>query len=540
MAILFPFSVNWKSSFTKTLSYKTEVLVSRDKTEERFAARSQPRTALDFDASPMRTDVAKAAALLFKDLQGEFIVPESPTFVRATTDRVLGFDSFIVADPAPFWIAAGLWVVVTTSAGLEAFLVVSVATGTVTIAGTLAGDMTAGAKVYPGLVGRLDQGSKVNLMTTRAANFPVTFNADPGATNYRAQGFPPSPDHQDGRVASVTTPLNTTTYFSLAQLGLTAESVDLGTTHLSVHVHADWVGVGLGVGMTLDGYTSAHVAFYADNGSGSHATTALPGGTYDASGTTSTSGDRVLTLLIKPGTRHIGFHPQAIATIPFYTSVVYSIQNEYYILPVNDSYQKFYRDTPILVIRPNWSANVNLTGVGNLETVDYSNGPVENYSFLTWNSITTQAVFMRRDAAEVERLEALFNEVHGQHGEFYMPTWLEDFDVTTGTAAGTTTLQTPGLTLFQSYAGSEFHKAAIVFWRDGTFQINPVVSIAGAGLNSLTTFGNVWDQAINPGNVYMMCWLPRCRFMIDTLTLEYLTDNKVTTQLTYKILKELT
>lgn len=537
MAILFPFKPNWKNGFTKTLTYKTEVLVTRDRTEQRLARRVQPRTAFEFTANPVRTDVAKAAALFFKDIQGEFIMPEFPLYERNTVDRIAGFDNVVLTDPAPYWAAVGFWIVIETSAGLEGFLVASVAGGTVTIDGTLAGDALTGAKVYPGVFGRLDQASKLAALTSRAATFGVNFNADPSNKNYPAQTVPLYDGAASGLLRNVTTPIGgATTYFTLAQLGLTEEEVETGRVHLRVTVHSTFKDSG---GGDMDGYLSAHVAFYADNGSGAHATTALPGQTFDDSGFVTGEGTKTLDLVLSPLTKHVGFKPQVISTIPIYTLATYSVVNTIIWIPETDAVQGYFNETPTLFIRPNWSSPVNLTAIGALEQVDYDQGPVENYSYLTWNAISTQAVFMRRDQAEIDRLVQLFNDLHGQQGEFYMPTWLEDFDVTTGAAAGATTLTTPGLTLYQSYADSEFHKTMVIFWRDGTFQMNPVVSIAGAGLNSLTTVYYPWTQDVNPSNVYMACWFNRCRFMIDTLTLDYETDNKVTTQLTYKIVKEL-
>jgi len=536
MAILFPFKPNWKNGFKKTLNYKTEVLVTRDRTEQRLARRAKPRTTFEFTANPVRTEVAQASALFFKDIQGEFIVPEFPLYERNTTDRVAGFDNVVLTDPAPYWAAVGFWIVIETSVGLEAFLVASVSGGTVTIAGTLAGDALTGAKVWPGVLGRLDQASKLAAMTSRAATFNVSFDVDPSNKNYPAQTVPFNDGAISGILRHPATPIGgTTTYYTLAQLGLTEELVETGRVHLQVSVHSTFVNTNNGSDMP--GYLSAYAAFYADNGFGAHATLPLPGQAFEDSGDVTGEGTKTLDLLLSPLTKHVSFQPQVLSTIPFYTMATYSVVNTVRWVPETDDVQGYFNGVPTLFIRPNWASPVNLTAIGALERVDYDSGLVENYSYLTWNAVSTQASFMRRDRGEIDRLVQLFNTAKGQQGEFYMPSWLEDFDVAIGAAAGATTLLTPGLTLYQSYAGSEFHNTMVVFYRDGTFQINPVLSIAGAGLNSRTTVHYPWRQAVNSANVYMACWFNRCRFMIDTLTLDYETDSKVTTQLTYKIVK---
>lgn len=536
MAIVFPFKPNWKNSVTKTLTYKTEILLTRDRTEQRLAARSQPRTVFEFTANPSRDDVAKLSALFFKDIQGEFVLPEFPSYVRATADRIAGFDSIVVADPAPYWAAAGFWLVVETSKGLEAFLVASVAAGVISLTGTLAGDVLAGAKVYPGILGRLDQNSKATLLTSRVSGWPVTFNADPSPRNYPAQIKPLVDSAANGLPRHVDSPISGgITYYTLAQLGLTPEMVDTGRVSISQVVFAKFKDEN---NNDMGGYVAASIRFYADNGSGAHASTALPGGTFTASATVTGSTTQTVRTKIMPGTRHVGFDPDVLSTIPFYTLATYSVVNTILWTPENDAIQSYYNEAPIFPMKPNWSNAVSLIAIGALEDVDYDNGPVENYSYLTWNAVSTQATYLRRDAAEIERLVSLFNLVHGQQGEVYFPSWIDDFDLSIGAAQGATTLTTPGYTMFQSYAGSEFHRTAIVFWRDGTFQINAVASIAGAGLNSLTTFYDPWVNDLNPSTALLMCWFNRCRLMIDTLNLEYLTDNKVTTQLTYKIVKE--
>jgi hypothetical protein len=338
--------------------------------------------------------------------------------------------------------------VATTSAGLEAFLVVSVATGTVTITGTLAGSVTAGAKVYPGLVGRIDQNTKASLITSRASGFPVSFDADPGTRNYPAQGVP----FYDGAITGLSRHVSaaiggSTTYYTIAQLGLTAAMVDTGRVSFSEVVYAKFTDSS---GGPMGGLVSANVKCFADNGAGAHATSALLGGTFDSTVTITGEATQTISIKLLPGTRHVGLKPQVLSTIPIYTLATYSVTNTISWLPEDDSVQGYFKETPIFVLKPNWSTAVSLTAFGSLEQVDYDNGVVENYSYLNWNAVSTQATFMRRDQAEIDRLVTLFNDMHGQQGEFYVPTWLDDFDISLGAAQGAYTLTTPGLTVFQA------------------------------------------------------------------------------------------
>lgn len=180
MATLFPFKVNWSEQLTMTSEYKTEVIVSRDKTEQRIAWRSDPRIGLAFTASPMRGLISSMFDVLRTELMDEFAVPNFVTWLVAATSAASAANEITVETPLPFWVKADQKVAIVTSAGIELHTIDTVAAPVITLTDVLTGNMAAGAKVYQALSGALSQQTQAKLLTVQAANLSVDFAADPG------------------------------------------------------------------------------------------------------------------------------------------------------------------------------------------------------------------------------------------------------------------------------------------------------------------------------------------------------------------------
>jgi hypothetical protein len=76
---------------------------------------------------------------------------------------------------------------------------------------------------------------------------------------------------------------------------------------------------------------------------------------------------------------------------------------------------------------PNWRSPLALTLEGLLETTDYGRGRVEHHSPVAFNRLGLRLDFLGRSPANVESLVQFFHRMKGQQGEFYMPTWGDDF-----------------------------------------------------------------------------------------------------------------
>lgn len=186
--------------------------------------------------------------------------------------------------------------------------------------------------------------------------------------------------------------------------------------------------------------------------------------------------------------------------------------------------------------KPNWRSAPIVSLDGLLETTDYGRGRLNHFSSVAYNHLSLRMEFLQRDAAEAEALSQFFHRQRGQQGEFYAPTWGDDFDLSIGAASGASSLVVPGLDTVNLFSANLVYRAVVVFFRDGTYQANRITTLAAAGSNSALSFAAPWTRAINPGTVRQMCWLPVWRLAIDSLTLDWQTRTVAQTQLTLKAL----
>lgn len=194
MTKLLPYRINWSNPLEESFSYKTEVIASRDKTEQRIAWRSQPRLSLSFVASPMRAQVKALWDTLRQDMAERTVVPNETAPARLSVAAPAGTITLTLVGALPVWAAAGKFLVVRTTAGAELHQIASVAGSVVTLNGVLDGALASGAAVYQGFTGALDQGMRAKLLTTRAANLNVEFSVDPGDNLFFADDDPTFPD----------------------------------------------------------------------------------------------------------------------------------------------------------------------------------------------------------------------------------------------------------------------------------------------------------------------------------------------------------
>lgn len=391
MPFLFPLPHNWSSPFKVDVGYKTEIIQSRVFREQRLAQRSQPRKQVTLSVSPSRGTLRTFLAQMAARQQAEWVLPEVTRAAETASPAVAGGSVLDLGVAAPVWAVPGSYVVIEALAGQVLAGVVSTLGGGVLIDVPLAADLPTGSRVYPGLVGRLDQSLKGSLQTNTVGNLTIVFAADPGLNQFE-----------------------------------------------------DVVG--------------APLAF---NG------------------------------------------------------------------------------RELFVMRPNWQSSPQITLDGMLETTDYDRGRLAHHSPVAWNIETLRMEFIRRNAAEAELLTQFFHRMRGQQGEFYMPTWTDDFDLTTGAASGASILNVPGTTMFDLFGTSTVYKAAFILYKDGTYQANRITARSIVSGSSRFTFATPFSQAVNEANVKQMCWLPAWRLSIDSLTLEWLTRTVAQAQLTARTIEDL-
>ena len=190
MTKLLPYKINWSGPFEEAYAYKTEVITSRDKTEQRIAWRSQPRLTVSYTASPVRQDVNAMWNTLRFDMAERAVVAKGTNPMRLASAASASSMTITVTGTPAFWATAGKFLVAYSSNGPQLLQIASRSGSVLTLQEPLNGTLAAGAPIYQGLTGALDQTMKAKLLTTRASNLNVDFSADPGDNIYFANDDP--------------------------------------------------------------------------------------------------------------------------------------------------------------------------------------------------------------------------------------------------------------------------------------------------------------------------------------------------------------
>ncbi len=197
----------------------------------------------------------------------------------------------------------------------------------------------------------------------------------------------------------------------------------------------------------------------------------------------------------------------------------------------------------VFTLRPNWAQGVSSALSHEVDILDYGTGPISRYAAVNFGREITGATYLGTNRERVNTLFDLFLRMHGQQGEFWMPTWEPDFALRSGATTGGTSLRVQGDGVVESYTGSSTHQAVFVKLNDGTLLLNTVASLAVIddvdGRDSLLTLVDGWSQGFAPGDVVMAGWLLLRRFATDTLAIEWLTDRVANVQVNLMTLEAL-
>ncbi len=394
MPVLYPFKTNWSDSLTLDFEYRTEVITSRNNTEQRRAGRTQPRLSIKFKATPIKAAAQGLKPLLRTTIMESVAIPHVTAAVAATAPSSAATSVVHVAVPAPFWVVPGKWLTVVTSEGEELHEIVSVTTGDITLVEPLLGSVATGARVCQALTGVLDQNSKGSLITTRAAKTDTEFKVDPGDNQLFEDDYPTFPDMLAG--------------------------------------------------------------------------------------------------------------------------------------------------LPVLLVKPDWSRGLDLAALGFLETLDFGIGKVQHDTDIEYADVTIQASYTLMDRAAVDRMELFFHALKGQQKQFWVPVWDElVIDISLGAAEGVSLLTVPGDVPFNDFeaTGEDFYGAFFVQYRNGDVQFNPIIGVSLVSGNTRYDVTDNWDQQISTALVANVWFMSKARSMLDSLSMEFLTNTVATTQLTYKYMQ---
>jgi hypothetical protein len=219
-----------------------------------------------------------------------------------------------------------------------------------------------------------------------------------------------------------------------------------------------------------------------------------------------------------------------------------------------------YGGRPVLNVAPNWSNGIESTSDVSDVIVDYDRGiPI---SFLSHDMVqrTTQFNYLARKHGSVGQVAELFMACKGRLGEFWCPTWVDDFEPAAGFESGDTSIRVQGRHIADNYAASKTHKAIAIRLSDDTWIYRQISFISVSGSNpgafsndyskdfysgesvigvsspftrtahlaeeeSVVSLVNPLTMSAGRLEIAAIYWLQLCRFASDQLTIKWHTDS---------------
>lgn len=175
----------------------------------------------------------------------------------------------------------------------------------------------------------------------------------------------------------------------------------------------------------------------------------------------------------------------------------------------------------LFLTRPNWRDEPSVTFNQERDIVDSGVGPTEISTPQRDHTYVLKLGFTKT-GDDVDALVSTFLRMRGRRNSFWMPTWQQDIEPAVPAAAGTSTVEVEGSDFLAAYETSTVYKVLAVSWRDGTFQVNRIASMAlNASLNTVLTMADPWAAAVDDAATVM--WCPVWRFASDVLEVDWRT-----------------
>lgn len=182
---LWPFPVDWSTSYRVTIAFKTDMNVSRSGKEQRRALRSTPRKTVEFSCLATKEKFRSFRRLMASWQNKSMVMPEMTRWV--TIDSPAGGGPTIQVDALADFLAEDSKVVLINGSAMEVRTVESAAGHTVTFT-TGGATWPAGTRVYPGLEGRVGTSLTSSNLSDSVAKFPVDFDVEPCSEPLRTAG----------------------------------------------------------------------------------------------------------------------------------------------------------------------------------------------------------------------------------------------------------------------------------------------------------------------------------------------------------------
>lgn len=178
-ARLWNYLPDWSRGYDVRRSFRTDIIRSRNNTEQRRSLRDVPRLSIDYSANVRSPDLIEAKhELRFAQNQPRTVLDYS-RYTVSTTLLSGGLSSFEVA-AVPSWIAAGQLIAFCGGGVVEVVQVDSVAVNVITLTAPVSNTWPLGSVIRPALFGLLAGQISASRVSDGVQNFSLRFDAYPG------------------------------------------------------------------------------------------------------------------------------------------------------------------------------------------------------------------------------------------------------------------------------------------------------------------------------------------------------------------------
>jgi len=172
----FPIPPQWDKRIVETLSWKTDVIVSYDGSEQRVSLRREPRREMRFDITTNNQETQKLDSLLMNWLARPFAIPVWQDETRLTSQALAGTYTVYLDTIGRDYVVGNSVIFFTSFDDVETAEIVAITDTSLDIKLPIISTQVEGTLVYPIRIGRLPDKMSTAFITPKVDTAKMSFN----------------------------------------------------------------------------------------------------------------------------------------------------------------------------------------------------------------------------------------------------------------------------------------------------------------------------------------------------------------------------
>lgn len=176
--------------------------------------------------------------------------------------------------------------------------------------------------------------------------------------------------------------------------------------------------------------------------------------------------------------------------------------------------------------KPNWGGNAGMTHQWPYNIIDYEYGRRAVWDEIEFPTRVYQHTYVGRSNKQTYEIMNFFHRHKGMWKEFLLPTWDDDIQFTALTGGGQSIL-VAGEAFGTVYRDSTVFKRIMLRYPDGTVsyhKVDYIESLPGTNSSVLRVTEPLPVASLTASTVLGISWLLVCRFAIDRMDVDFLTN----------------